>query len=36
VAQLIEWQIIDLKELGSSLPGVFGDAAAEFAEFDPA
>jgi hypothetical protein len=30
VAQLVEWQIIDLKELGSSPTGVFGDAAAEF------
>ena len=34
VAQLVEWQISDLKEVGSNPPGVFGAAAAEFAEFD--
>ncbi len=34
VAQLVEWQIRDLREVGSSPPGVFGAAAAEFAEFD--
>ncbi len=35
VAQLVEWQIRDLKEVGSNPPCVFGDAAAEFAAFDP-
>jgi hypothetical protein len=32
VAQLVEWQIRDLKDVGSNLPGVFGAgaAAAEF------
>jgi hypothetical protein len=34
VAQLVKWQIRDLKEVGSNPPGVFGAAAAEFAEFD--
>jgi hypothetical protein len=36
VAQLVEWQIRNLKEGGSIPPGVFGAAAAEIAEFDPA
>jgi hypothetical protein len=36
VAQLVEYWITVVKEGGSSPPGVFGDAAAEFAEFDPA
>ncbi len=34
VAQLVEWQIRDLKEVGSNSPCVFGDSAAEFAAFD--
>ena len=34
VAQLVEWQIRDLKEVGSNPPGVFGAAAAEFAAVD--
>ncbi len=34
MVQLVEFQSIALKEGGSSPPGVFGDAAAEFAEFD--
>jgi hypothetical protein len=34
VAQLVEWQIRDLKEVGSNLPDVFDAAAAEFAKFD--
>jgi hypothetical protein len=34
VAQLVEWQIRNLKEVGSSHRGVFGAAAAEFSEFD--
>jgi hypothetical protein len=32
VAQVVEYWITVLKEGGSSPPGVFGDAAAEFAE----
>jgi hypothetical protein len=36
VAQLVEYQSIVPKEGSSSPPAVFGDAAAEFAEFDPA
>ncbi len=34
VAQLVKWKIRDLKEVVSNPPGVFGAAAAEFAEFD--
>ncbi len=34
VAQVVEYWNTVLKEGGSSPPGVFGDAAAEFAEFD--
>ncbi len=34
VAQVVEYWIIVPKEGGSSSPGVFGDAAAEFAECD--
>ena len=34
MAQLVEYRITVLEEGGSSLPGVFGAAAAEFAEFD--
>ncbi len=34
VAQLVEYWITVPKEGGSILPGVFGAAAAEFAEFD--
>jgi hypothetical protein len=33
VAQVVEYWITVLKEGGSSPPGVFVDAAAEFAEF---
>jgi hypothetical protein len=32
VAQVVKYWITVLKEGGSSPPGVFGDAAAEFAE----
>jgi hypothetical protein len=34
VAQLVEWQNRNMKKDGSSPPGVFAAAAAEFAEFD--
>jgi hypothetical protein len=34
VAQLVDYWITVSKEGGSSLPGAFGAAAAEFAEFD--
>ncbi len=34
VAQLVERQNRDRKKVGSSPPGVFSAAAAEFAEFD--
>jgi hypothetical protein len=34
VAQVVEYWITVPKEDGSSPIGVFGDAAAEFAEFD--
>jgi hypothetical protein len=34
VAQLVEWQVRDLKEVGLNPPGAFDAAAAEFAEFD--
>ncbi len=36
VAQVVEYWITVPQEGGSSSPGVFGDAAAEFAEFDRA
>ncbi len=36
VAQVVEYWNIVLKKAGSSPPGVFGDAAAEFAEFNMA
>ncbi len=34
VAQVVEWQIRDLEEAGSSPSCYFGAATAEFAEFD--
>ncbi len=36
MAQVVEYWIIVPQEGGSSPPGVFGYAAAEFAEFDRA